>query len=103
MESSFSNRQFWRVFEICLSRLSKNTARVFMMREMLGFDTKEICKELAISSTNCWVSTAPCSDGVATSDGVAACLTSMSGGLIPSIGMLNCNQAHRGCCSAPGD
>lgn len=54
-EDSFSNRQFWQVFEICLTRLPENTARVFMMREMLGFDTEEICKELGISSTNCWV------------------------------------------------
>ncbi len=54
-ESSFSSRQFWRVFEICLTRLPENTARVFMMREMLGFETEEICKELTISPTNCWV------------------------------------------------
>jgi RNA polymerase sigma-70 factor (ECF subfamily) len=54
-ESSFSSQQFWQIFEICLTRLPENTARVFMMREMLGFDTEEICKELAISSTNCWV------------------------------------------------
>jgi RNA polymerase sigma-70 factor (TIGR02943 family) len=54
-ESSFSSQQFWQVFEICLTRLPENTARVFMMREMLGFDTEEICKELTISSTNCWV------------------------------------------------
>lgn len=54
-ENSFSSRQFWQVFEICLTRLPENTARVFMMREMLGFDTEEICKELKISSTNCWV------------------------------------------------
>jgi RNA polymerase sigma-70 factor (ECF subfamily) len=26
-----------------------------MMREMLGFETEEICKELSISPTNCWV------------------------------------------------
>ena len=54
-ESSFSNQQFWEVFEICLTRLPESTARIFMMREMLGFDTEEICKELTISSTNCWV------------------------------------------------
>ncbi len=54
-ENSFSSQQFWQIFEICLTRLPENTARVFMMREMLGFDTEEICKELAISSTNCWV------------------------------------------------
>ncbi len=54
-ESSFSSQQFWQIFEICLTRLPENTARVFMMREMLGLDTEDICKELAISSTNCWV------------------------------------------------
>lgn len=54
-ESSFSSQQFWQVLEICLTRLPENTARVFMMREMLGFETEEICKELAISPTNCWV------------------------------------------------
>ena len=54
-ENSFSNQQFWEIFEICLTRLPDNTARVFMMREMLGFETEEICKELAISPTNCWV------------------------------------------------
>ncbi len=54
-ESSFSSQQFWKIFEICLTRLPENTARVFMMREMLDLDTEEICKELAISPTNCWV------------------------------------------------
>jgi RNA polymerase sigma-70 factor (TIGR02943 family) len=54
-EQSLSSGQFWAVFEACLTRLPENTARVFMMREMLGFETEEICKELGISSTNCWV------------------------------------------------
>jgi RNA polymerase sigma-70 factor (ECF subfamily) len=54
-ENSFSSQQFWAVFEACLTRLPENTARIFMMREMLGFETEEICKELAISPTNCWV------------------------------------------------
>jgi RNA polymerase sigma-70 factor, ECF subfamily len=54
-EKSFASGQFWQVFDICLTRLPENTARVFMMREMLGLDTEEICKELAISPTNCWV------------------------------------------------
>lgn len=26
-----------------------------MMREFLGFETDEICKELALSASNCWV------------------------------------------------
>jgi RNA polymerase sigma-70 factor (ECF subfamily) len=54
-ESSFSNTQFWQIFELCLTRLPENTARVFMMREVIGFETAEICKDLAISSANYWV------------------------------------------------
>jgi RNA polymerase sigma-70 factor, ECF subfamily len=54
-ELSFSNRQFWQVFETCLDRLPESSARIFMMREMLGFETDEICTELNISSANCWV------------------------------------------------
>jgi hypothetical protein len=34
------------VFEACLDRLPAKTARVFMMREFLGFETDEICKEV---------------------------------------------------------
>lgn len=52
---TFENRRFWAVFDACLNRLPAGTARVFMMREMLGLDTDEICKELSMSSNNCWV------------------------------------------------
>lgn len=52
---SLENARFWVVFEACLDHLPKNTARIFMMREFLGLDTGEICKELAITPTNCWV------------------------------------------------
>lgn len=54
-EASFEQQQFWTVFEACLDRLPAKTARVFMMREFLGFETDEICKETGISSSNCWV------------------------------------------------
>lgn len=53
--ASFEQRQFWGVFEACLDHLPEKTARVFMMREFLGFETEEICKETGISSSNCWV------------------------------------------------
>lgn len=52
---SLENARFWAVFEACLDHLPENTARIFMMREFLGFDTGEICKELGITPTNCWV------------------------------------------------
>ena len=52
---SFENQRFWAVFDTCLNRLPTGTARVFMMREMLGLETDEICAELSMSSNNCWV------------------------------------------------
>jgi RNA polymerase sigma-70 factor (ECF subfamily) len=54
-EASFEQQQFWKVFEACLDGLPAKTARIFMMREFLGFETEEICKETGISSSNCWV------------------------------------------------
>jgi RNA polymerase sigma-70 factor (ECF subfamily) len=54
-EASFEQQQFWKVFEACLDHLPAKTARVFMMREFLGFETDEICKEAGISASNCWV------------------------------------------------
>lgn len=54
-EQHLEDEQFWRVFEACMNYLPENTARVFMMREMLDLETQEICAELAISESNCWV------------------------------------------------
>lgn len=54
-ETNLANKQFWAVFEACLTHLPENTARVFMMREHLGLDISEICDELSISESNCWV------------------------------------------------
>lgn len=54
-EDSFTERQFLQVLEVCLDRLPNRTAQVFFMREMLGFESAEICKELGISSSNCAV------------------------------------------------
>ncbi|HUL93383.1 MAG TPA: sigma-70 family RNA polymerase sigma factor [Burkholderiales bacterium] len=54
-EKALSQRKFFETLERCLQGLPKNTARVFMMREVLGIETGEICKELAITATNCWV------------------------------------------------
>jgi RNA polymerase sigma-70 factor (ECF subfamily) len=41
--------------EFCLEKLPPNTARVFMMREVMGLDSDEICKELTITANNLWV------------------------------------------------
>lgn len=54
-ESALEQSQFWAVFEACLDGLPAKPGRVFMMREFLGLDTDEICAELAITASNCWV------------------------------------------------
>lgn len=52
---SLEQARFWEVFEACLDGLPARAGRVFMMREFLGFETDEICKELGLSTSNCWV------------------------------------------------
>ncbi|PKO27622.1 MAG: RNA polymerase subunit sigma [Betaproteobacteria bacterium HGW-Betaproteobacteria-5] len=52
-EESLREQRFWEVFDACLKHLPENTARVFMMREFLEFETAEVCHELGISSNNC--------------------------------------------------
>jgi RNA polymerase sigma factor (sigma-70 family) len=38
-----------------LKQLPSCAARVFVMREVMGMDTAEVCSQLAITSSNCWV------------------------------------------------
>jgi len=52
---SLEQKQFLRALEECLTRLPAKTAQVFMMREHLGYETPEICKELGLTPTHCWV------------------------------------------------
>ena len=54
-QQAVENKQFWQVFEACLYRLPEASARIFTMREVLGFDTDEICKTLSITTNNCFV------------------------------------------------
>ncbi|HEX7156645.1 MAG TPA: sigma-70 family RNA polymerase sigma factor [Burkholderiaceae bacterium] len=54
-EASLSRVQFFDVLQACVDRLPASLARIFMMREWLEFETSEICKEMGITSTNCFV------------------------------------------------
>jgi len=54
-EAALSQKKFFEVLERCMEGLPKNTARVFAMREVMGLDTEEICKETGVSATNCGV------------------------------------------------
>ncbi|HEX5091859.1 MAG TPA: sigma-70 family RNA polymerase sigma factor [Burkholderiales bacterium] len=54
-DGALEQAQFFQALEMCLGRLPERTAKVFMMREHLGLETAEICKEQDITPTHCWV------------------------------------------------
>jgi len=54
-EQSLENERFWETMQYCLARLPAATARAFYLREIQGLSTEEICTELSISESNCWV------------------------------------------------
>ena len=54
-EQALNRSQFFDVMDFCLEKLPPNTARVFMMREVLELESFEICKELQITANNLWV------------------------------------------------
>lgn len=51
-EEALREGQFWRVFEVCLENLPVNQARVFMMREFVELDSREICATVGITVSN---------------------------------------------------
>lgn len=54
-DSALERKQFLAALEECLARLPARTAQAFLMREHLGLETAEICKELGVTATHCWV------------------------------------------------
>jgi RNA polymerase sigma-70 factor (ECF subfamily) len=54
-DKALEKKEFWETFEMCSKLMPVKTARVFMMREVMELTTEEICKELNITATNCWV------------------------------------------------
>lgn len=47
--------EFFEILQKCVDNLPAGLGRIFMMREWLEYDTEQICKEMAITSTNCFV------------------------------------------------
>jgi RNA polymerase sigma-70 factor (ECF subfamily) len=54
-DQSLENKKFIEALEKCTQNLPAKSARVFMMRDVMDIETDDICKELNITSTNCWV------------------------------------------------
>lgn len=54
-EAALAEAQFFKALQACVDALPTALGRIFMMREWLELETAEICKELQISPTNCFV------------------------------------------------
>jgi RNA polymerase sigma-70 factor (ECF subfamily) len=53
--ASLDSEVFWKTFHDCSTKLPKNVATVFNLREVDGVECKEICTMLNISENNLWV------------------------------------------------
>jgi len=51
----FEQKEFREVLSICVSRLQGKMREVFTLRELEGWSTEEICKELNIRPNHIWV------------------------------------------------
>ena len=54
-EQALSQVQFFDVLQACCDRLPRSQARIFMMREWLELEAEQICKELDVTPTTCFV------------------------------------------------
>jgi RNA polymerase sigma-70 factor, ECF subfamily len=54
-ESELARRRAVRAVDARLKQLSSCAARVFVLRTVMGMDTAEVCRQLGISPSNCWV------------------------------------------------
>ena len=54
-ESALQQKQFQRALEACLSHLPRRTVQVFLLREQMGREIEEICRDLGLSAANCSV------------------------------------------------
>ncbi|MGQ0546385.1 MAG: sigma-70 family RNA polymerase sigma factor [Betaproteobacteria bacterium] len=54
-DAALEQQQFFARLEECLARLPAKTSRIFLMREHLGYETDDICRELGVTPNHCWV------------------------------------------------
>ncbi|PPD33182.1 MAG: RNA polymerase subunit sigma [Methylomonas sp.] len=54
-EAALKQLEFWAIYEICQNNLPPKMARVFMLRELVGLDAEEVCRETGLSDANYWV------------------------------------------------
>jgi RNA polymerase sigma-70 factor (ECF subfamily) len=54
-EQSLESREFWQIFEHCLSQLPQQMSIAFTLREIDGLTSTEICEILNVTPNNLWV------------------------------------------------
>ena len=54
-EDELEQKKFWLVVQQGLAELPPQASRAFVMRDVAGASTEEICRALRITSSNCWV------------------------------------------------
>ena len=53
--AALESREFWEIFDRCLSQLPQQIAIAFTLREIDGLNANEICEILEITPNNLWV------------------------------------------------
>ncbi|WP_445366634.1 sigma-70 family RNA polymerase sigma factor [Methylomonas sp. BW4-1] len=54
-EAALKQQEFWTIYETCQNNLPPRMAKVFMLRELVGLEAEEVCRETGLSDANYWV------------------------------------------------
>ncbi len=54
-DQALDQEEFWLVLETCMRAVPGIAGRAFLLRELVGLEAEEICKDLEISRSNYWV------------------------------------------------
>jgi len=54
-EAALKQQEFWGICETCQNNLPPRMAQVFMLRELVGLEANEVCRETGLSDANYWV------------------------------------------------
>lgn len=54
-EAALKQQEFWGIYETCQNNLPPKMAKVFMLRELVGLEAEEVCRETGLSDANYWV------------------------------------------------
>ena len=53
-DKSFESEEFWNILKTCLNELPQNLATFFMLREIDGLTTNELCDVIGMKPNNVW-------------------------------------------------